>query len=603
MIDFSNRKFLMRDYLSIPFQLRRRYVIFRIIDLVAVSMIPAVCTFLTADFINKATDVFYHNASKMTLVLPISFLLICLMIQHLNDVWVKLLSQNNDRVLRSVYETALLQKRSVLSYQHIENTGTWELLSRVSAAFQEKMNEGFATILTFISQIIYMVSLLFILMRYVWWAGLLLFAVCIPLILYAKKAGCENYTAYTEADRIGRRADYLNGILNDKDNAPERTLFQYKERIQKEWTVLENEARNLVLKANLMHIAKMKAGSILASLVSIIIIGVFLVQFLHGLITAGVLIAVIGAMISLVPLLSWNLSDSMLKLEECRYFLNDLTVFFGLEEEAALSRDIEDIISFSEIRFEHVSFKYPNTERYIIKDFSFTFRREMHYAIVGLNGSGKTTLIKLMLGLYDTFEGDILINQQSIRKLSRQQINAVFSVVFQDYAKYMISIRDSIMLGSEQLCDHETSDGFQLDKIFNRVLHTLEIDKLFAKLPMGAETLLGKIYQEGVDLSGGEWQKIAIMRGILKNSKVHILDEPTAALDPSAEQAIYELFRKECAKDTTIVITHRLGAAKSADVIVVLADGVIKETGNHDMLIAQNGLYAEMYESQKGWYQ
>ena len=115
--------------------------------------------------------------------------------------------------------------------------------------------------------------------------------------------------------------------------------------------------------------------------------------------------------------------------------------------------------------------------------------------------------------------------------------------------------------------------------------------------------LIGKIYEEGLDISGGEWQKIAIMRGLLKESEVYILDEPTASLDPSSEKAMYEIFQTECAEDTTIVITHRLGAAKSADVIVVLENGSVMETGSHNALIAKNGLYAEMYESQKGWYQ
>lgn len=601
MINFSNRKFRMRDYIAIPFQLRSCYVIFRIVDIVVVSILPAICTFLIADFINKATDMFYHDSSKITVIRPISFLLICLMIQHLNEVLVKLVSHNNEIMLRSVYEKVIVKKRSVLEYKYVENTEIWELISRVSGAFQEKMDVGFNIMIQFIGQVIYLFSLMYILVKYVWWAGAFLFVTCIPLILYAKKAGNENYNAYVEGDRIGRRADYLNGILIDKDNAPERILFQYKDRLQKEWNILENRARNFILKANLMHIVKMKIGSVLSCFVSLIIISVFLIQFLHGSITSGVLIAVVSAMISLIPLLSWNLSDSMLKMEECRCFLDDLNLFFSLDEVDYGSSD--NCISISEIRFDNVSFRYPFSERYILKDFSFTFHKGQHYAIVGLNGSGKTTLIKLMLGLYDEFEGDILINQKSIRSFSRKEINRIFSVVFQDFAKYLISIQDNIMLGNDRMHDKNISEKWKDDDTFIRLSQILGLDRLFVKLPNEEETLIGKIYEEGLDISGGEWQKIAIMRGLLKESEVYILDEPTASLDPSSEKAMYEIFQTECAEDTTIVITHRLGAAKSADVIVVLENGSVMETGSHNALIAKNGLYAEMYESQKGWYQ
>lgn len=591
-MEFSHHTFHIWDYISIPFCIRKSYVIVRIVDVVVISVIPAVCTSLIATFINKASEIFTNDAEKTSILLPVILILVFLMAQHLNDAIINLVNQKYNVLAKEVLEKALLKKRASLSYKYIENADTWDLTTRVCGTFTAKVNEGFRTILTFVSQIIYIASLLFIIMRYVWWAGLFLLVICIPLILYAKRAGRENYNAYVEADKIDRKADYLNNVLTGKDDAPERTLFQYKNRLQTQWTEWENEARKLVLKAQLMHIAKMKVGSILACIVTIFIITAFIVQFLNGSISAGALIAIVSAMISLIPIFSWNLSDSMMKIEECKSSLKDMTVFFGLKEETALSKLDELPIEMTEIRFEHLSFKYPNTDRYILKDFCFTFQKGTHYAIVGLNGSGKTTLIKLMLGLYDSFEGDIMIDQKPIRTLSRTQINSVFSVVFQDFAKYNIELNENILLG----CSKPSDTSYQ------KILQSLEIDRLLEKLPDGAHTMLGKIYEDGVDISGGEWQKLAIARAILKDSVVKILDEPTAALDPSAEQSIYEMFQKECAHDTTIVITHRLGAAKSADIILVLANGSVQEIGNHDTLIAKNGLYCEMYQMQKRWY-
>ena len=216
------------------------------------------------------------------------------------------------------------------------------------------------------------------------------------------------------------------------------------------------------------------------------------------------------------------------------------------------------------------------------------------FGFLGPNGAGKTTITKLLTGMYDNFEGEIKINNKSIREYKQAELKAIFSVVYQDFAKYYISLKDNILLGDVNHTDE--------DKLSD-VVSLLELEKTIAKLPQGMDTYLGKIKEGGMDLSGGEWQRVAIARALYHPAKIRILDEPTAALDPVAESNIYEMFGKISQGKSTIFITHRLGAAKLADKIIVIHDGAVAEQGSHEKLMTLGGIYAEMFESQRSWYQ
>jgi len=216
-----------------------------------------------------------------------------------------------------------------------------------------------------------------------------------------------------------------------------------------------------------------------------------------------------------------------------------------------------------------------------------------HYAFVGANGAGKTTITKLICRMYDNYEGEILLNGRELRSYPLKEIKDCFSVVFQDYGNYCIPFRDSIMLG-----DVRKRDEARLKK----AVEEIGLEQAVKDLPAGMDTPLGKIITDGVDLSGGQWQRVAIARSLYSSAQVRILDEPTASLDPVAESEVYNMFGRVSRNSTTIFITHRLGAARLADYIIVLEDGAVKEMGSHDELLKRGGLYAEMFESQRSWY-
>lgn len=246
-----------------------------------------------------------------------------------------------------------------------------------------------------------------------------------------------------------------------------------------------------------------------------------------------------------------------------------------------------------QIEFKHVSFRYPGSKEYALKDFSMKLKIGEKLAIVGRNGSGKTTMIKLLCRLYDPDEGEILLNGVDIRKFRHEEYVTLFSVIFQDY-----TLMD-LLLSENVAASHEVD----VDKV-RKCLKDSGFGKRLAQLPKGIETYLYKGYtDEGVEVSGGEAQKIAIARALYKNAPFVLLDEPTAALDPVAESEIYTNFDKIVGNKTAVYISHRLSSCKFCDRIAVFKDGSLVQYGTHASLLEQaDGEYAKMWNKQAKYY-
>jgi len=244
-----------------------------------------------------------------------------------------------------------------------------------------------------------------------------------------------------------------------------------------------------------------------------------------------------------------------------------------------------------ELKMQHVSFKYPGTEQFILRDVSVEFSIGERLALVGKNGAGKTTLIKLLLRLYEPTEGEILLNGINIGKYDYDEYMKIFSVVFQDYQLFRLPLDENI-----------AGSGEVDEKRVNQVLAQVGLAERVKGMKDGAHTLLYHETGDGEGLSGGEAQKAAIARALYKNAPFVILDEPTAALDPLAEAEIYENFDGLVGGKTSIYISHRMSSCKFCDRIIVMDEGRIVEEGNHDSLLGQRGIYAELYEAQAQYY-
>lgn len=246
-----------------------------------------------------------------------------------------------------------------------------------------------------------------------------------------------------------------------------------------------------------------------------------------------------------------------------------------------------------EIEFSHVSFKYPRSENYVLRDINLKIRSGEHLSIVGVNGAGKTTFIKLLCRLYDVTEGAILLDGRDIREYSEEEYKKLFAVIFQDFKLFAFSLRENVLLGADQT-----------EEELERVLKLAGIYEDAMKLEQGLDTMLYKSFDKhGIELSGGQQQKTAISRALYKNSPIVILDEPTAALDPVAEYEIYRQFNQLVGGKTAIYISHRLSSCKFCDKIAVFAGDTIREYGTHEELVLKNnGIYAEMFAAQAQYY-
>jgi len=246
------------------------------------------------------------------------------------------------------------------------------------------------------------------------------------------------------------------------------------------------------------------------------------------------------------------------------------------------------------IEFKDVSFKYPKSDREILKHFNLKVTSGEKVALVGENGAGKTTIIKLLLRFYDVTGGELLVNGVNIKKLNLDDWYKYIGVLFQDFIKYQFTFKENIIFGSLEKKDDA--------KILKEAIQKSGAEDYLKNLPKGVEQVVGKMFEEGVDLSGGQWQKLALARAFFRNAPILILDEPTSAIDAKSESEIFEKVQKFQADKTVIIISHRFSTVRNADRILVLEEGWIIEEGNHDTLIKRKGLYAELFNIQAKGY-
>ena len=246
-----------------------------------------------------------------------------------------------------------------------------------------------------------------------------------------------------------------------------------------------------------------------------------------------------------------------------------------------------------ELKLEDVTFRYPGTEKNILENINLTIHPSEKLAIVGLNGAGKTTLVKLLCGFYDPTEGRVLLNGQDIREFNRKQYYDLFSAVFQEFSILDTTIAQSVAQSVEDIDMGKVAD----------CLEKAGLTQTIEKFPAGLETHIGReVYLDGVMLSGGQTQRLMLARALYKDGPILVLDEPTAALDPIAENDIYMKYNEMTAGKTSVFISHRLASTRFCDRIIFVADGAIAEEGTHEELLAKNGAYAELFEVQSRYY-
>lgn len=588
------KKYNLLDLIILPFKVCPFLVLLQIIEKVIFALIPSLTVMITANFINTALSIFDQRKAFAAIHLPLILLVLITAYGYINDVLMSFIRIKMYMRLDETFQLAIFEKKIKLNYIHIENNESLEVINRVCKDPAQQINQGFDTLLKMAGIVIRILSLLAVLISQEWWAGIIMLLISVPLFTISAVTGKKTYEVSKETAKLERKAEYLHGIMSNRESVEERSLFGFTDYMSHTWDHYYEAARKMRIRNRRKGFVQMNSASFLTLFAVVVMIFVLLKPLQEGSISIGLFMAFVTVIFNLMQGVAAELSGAVKEVANKREFLKDLNGFLALNEQEGALDEPKKTAVFESIEFKNVSFTYPGTNHQILKNCSFKLIKNMHYAFVGVNGAGKTTMIKLITGLYQDFSGEILINDRNIKAYSLAELKAMYAVIHQDFAKYYISVKDNIMLGNI----HGVSDE-RIQKEVKRI----GLEDVIAQLPDKIDTCLGKVKKNGVDVSGGEWQRIAIARALVSDAPITVLDEPTAALDPTAESSLYHLFGQIMRGKSTIFITHRLGATKLADEILVIDKGKIAEKGTHTFLMKADGIYKKMFAAQGEWYQ
>lgn len=503
-----------------------------------------------------------------------------------------------EKVVRQV-KLQIMEKSLKLDLGSFDDPMLYEKMENANQEAGSRPLQIITQTFSIISSVIEFISYLVILLSApgLWWATLIIVVVSVPSAIINFIYRRKNFQYMRHRSKERRKMNYYASVLVDKDRIKEVRMFDLGDtfigRFQEAFHEYYQGLRSLIIAESGWHVLI----SFVSCCTNLIFYVLIAIKVFAGSIQIGDYSLYTGAIASIATTISTIITTSAL-VYEGTLFIDNLIVFMkekqtvvpSLAEPASVMRGIGHTIEF-----QNVSFRYPGTQRNILKNVNLTIHPGDTVVLVGLNGAGKTTLIKLLTRLYDPTEGVILLDGRDIREYDVKALYQMFGIIFQDYGKYADTVAENIRYGDihKELIPeniHEAARQSAAEEYINA-------------LPDGYDTPLMRIFEpNGRELSIGQWQKLAIARAFYGESDVLILDEPTASLDPLAEQEIFRQFDLLREDKTTIFVSHRLSSATVADQVIVLEDGQVIENGTHAELMALGGKYHTLFTTQAERY-
>ena len=589
----------LRYALSFVWQSSPRLAVGSIVVRVIQGLLPLAVLYLTKLLIDAVTEGLKASSQDASLT-PITTILGGLagaaVISAMLTVVASLISRIHAQVVTD-HMHALLQAKSVeVDLEYYENARYQDTLHRAQQEAPYRPTAILNALLQCFQDGISLLAMAGILWWLHWAVIPVLALTAIPYFFVRLQQSNRLFAWERERTPLERKAWYVNMLLTQATAAKEVRLFNLGPRLR-EWF---REARTVLRRERIALERRWAFAGLAAQIVGVAgVFGVYsfvAVRTFHGLLTVGDLVMFFQAIqraSGFLEGLGWSVSN----LYESNLFLTTLNEFLAIRSklpEAVRPRSFPSSLGQG-ITFEQVSFQYPHEERVAVRDFTFTIKPGEHVAFVGANGAGKTTLVKLLCRLYDPTSGRITIDGTDLRDYAIADVRGAVSGIFQDFVKFQFSAKDNISLGVNA---PEVALPVVVQAAKQAGVHAA-----IERLPKGYESLLGKLFDGGHELSIGEWQKVALARAVLRNSQILILDEPTSAMDAKAEAELFERFHELAQGRTAILISHRLSTVKMADRIFVVDRGQVVEQGTHDDLMERHGLYASLFLTQAQHYQ
>ncbi len=486
----------------------------------------------------------------------------------------------------------ILRKAAALDVESFESADTYDALRNACNEVGSRPLGVMFQVIGIGQAIITLTSIGGLMARLGWQVLPLVLLASIPGVIVSSRFGAEGYRVMRRRATDARHQNYLGSILTSDTLVKEVRLFGFERYLLENWQEYYKKFRAQFVSL----LARRSAWGLVATLGSALVIALATLSVLrraaNGTITVGDFSLFVGGIVQIQSQIT-SLLNGVTGIYESLLYMRNLFEFLELP-----SRDLDEGDEWrgpiDSIEFDHVSFRYPLTERDVLSDDTFRISKGQALALVGENGAGKTTVVKLVTRLFEPTAGRILLNGIDAARFSPRSVQREMSIIFQDYGQYQMTARETIGLSR--------TDRLQEDAAIQRAGEKSGAVEVVNDLPERYETMLGRLFPGGRQLSGGQWQRLALGRLYFRPASVQIFDEPTAAHDAIAEAAMIDRLREHGADRITLLISHRFSTVRLADTIVVLHDGKVVESGTHQALLAQGGIYATLFNLQARGY-
>ncbi|WP_370770695.1 ABC transporter ATP-binding protein [Eubacterium ramulus] len=562
---------------------KKRYVLILLVDAVLKGVMPIITLLLTQKLIDLIQ---YRSAILQEAVFLLVMLFITQLFSEIILIFTNVKLNNYELDFDRFFQQKIYSKASTLKCKDFENSYTYDLINRAQYDANTGVLGSIKIFFSLTSAIISVVSYSIIILKYNYVLFLIIAIVPVIRYLFEKRFNLKEYILEKENTEPNRKASYISYLLTNSENFKEIKTFGLFDFFIKKYNSIKDLCNLKLIRLNNKRGQAFVMLTILEKLVDFAVTILIMIQTFNGVLSIGNFVLYNNSI--------ENLKDSVVSMfSQLSYLyknsamLDQIRSFFELSPENTNESGIiiENIVS---IKLDHVSYKYQGKKNYALKNINLEIKAGELVIFMGNNGSGKTTLVKIIMGIYDDYSGTVFVNNYDLKTINLNQYRKKVSALFQNYIQYESTIADNIIYGD--ICK-QYSKEYVID-----ILRKIRLEECADDLSQN----LGYQFQEGTQMSIGQWQKLALGRTLYREADIYVFDEPNASLDLKTESAILKTIHDETNNKIAFIIMHRFNyMVEVADQIVVLNNGIIAECGSHEQLIDENGLYYDLFQMYK----